>query len=152
MAGATAGSETSGRDGTMLKYRLISGLTMGGALLLAMFWMPAAGILAVLLALSVGGQVEFYRMLRNAGIPAFTVVGTLAGVAFLAARFLMTGPCREDMAAVGWERIILVATLLAVFVRQFPQKYNTRPFETIGWSLVVVWYVLLFFCFFSYVF
>lgn len=133
----------------MLKYRLISGVAMGGALLLALFWMPAVGILAILLALSVGGQAEFYRMLRNSDIPAFTVVGTLAGVTFLAVRFLSTGPCRESMAAIGWERIVLVATLLAVFVRQFPQKYNTRPFETMGCTLLGIWYVPFLLSFFA---
>lgn len=132
-----------------MKLRLISGFAMGGALVLAMFWLPAAGILAVLLALSVGGQVEFYRMLRNADIPAFTVVGTLAGATFLVVRFLMTGPCREGMAAGGWERIVIVVTLLAVFVRQFPQKYNTRPFETMGCTLLGVWYVPFLLSFFA---
>jgi phosphatidate cytidylyltransferase len=140
MGGVTAGSEISDRDRKMLKLRLISGLAMGGSFLLAMAWMPAAGTLAVLLALGVGGQVEFYRMLRNAGIPAFTVVGTLAGTALLAVGFLQVGPCRGGMDG-GWERIVLVVTLLAVFIRQFPQKYNTRPFETMGCTLLGVWYV-----------
>lgn len=125
----------------MLKLRIISGVSILVAVFLGLFWMPAAGILAVLLALGAGGQIEYYRMLRSAGIPAFTVVGSLAGAAFLSVRFLMTGPCHESMAGVGWERIVLALTLLAVFVRQFPQKYNTRPFETMGCTLLGIWYV-----------
>lgn len=125
----------------MLKYRVISGLTIGVAVILGVFWLPAVGALAVLLALSVGGQAEFYRMLRKAEIPAFTVVGTLAGVAFVTARFLTAGPCHGSMPPGGWERIVLVLTLLAVFVRQFPQKYNTKPFETMGCTLLGIWYV-----------
>jgi phosphatidate cytidylyltransferase len=125
----------------MLKYRVISGLTIGAGVLLGLFWLPAAGILAVLLALGIGGQAEFYRMLRRADIPAFTVVGTIAGIAFMTARFLKAGPCSGGMGPGGWERIVLVLTLLAVFVRQFPQKYNTRPFETMGCTLLGIWYV-----------
>jgi phosphatidate cytidylyltransferase len=89
-------------------------------------------------------------MLRNADIPAFTVVGTIAGVAFMAVQFLQLGPCREGMVAAGeWGRIVLVLTLLAVFVRQFPQKYNTRPFETMGCTLLGVWYVPFLLSFFA---
>lgn len=126
----------------MLKFRIISGVSIGVALILALYWLPAAGALAVLLLLAAGGQAEFHRMLRNASIPAFTAVGTVAGLAYLTVRFLSVGPGREAMAAgPDLGRIVLVVTLLGVFIRQFPQKYNTRPFETMACTLMGVWYM-----------
>jgi phosphatidate cytidylyltransferase len=126
----------------VLTYRLMSGVLAGGALLLLLWFLPAVVVFTVVLLLGLGGQAEFYRMLRRAEIPVFTVVGALAGGGLLTVTFFALGPLgRGAEVARELEWAILLATLLAVFLRVFPQKHNPRPLETMGCTLLGVWYV-----------
>ena len=126
----------------MLKYRLISGCLMAAALVLGANYMPAVGIWLLLLAVSAVGQWEFYSMLRMAGIPSFRVVGVICGTALISATYWTIGRDPARLAnCYQWENIVLMATLIAVFVRQFPQKHNDKPLETIGCTLLGIWYV-----------
>jgi len=125
-----------------LAYRLLSGFVASVAFLLLLWKTPAVVVFAVILLLGLGGQAEFYRMLRRAEVPVFTVVGAVAGAALLAVTFFTLGPLgRGAVAARELEWGVLLATLLAVFLRVFPQKYNPRPLETMGCTLLGVWYV-----------
>lgn len=125
----------------MLRYRIISGCLIGAALILTALYMPAIGVFMILVAVSALGQLEFYNLLAKANIPSFRVLGTLAGVALIAATFFTLGRGGQLAHAYKWENLVLMATLIAVFCRQFPQKNNPKPLETIGCTLLGVWYV-----------
>jgi phosphatidate cytidylyltransferase len=134
----------------MLAYRIISGLLIGVSLLLAACYMPAFGILVLLLAISALGQFEFYSLLRKAGIPSFRLVGVACGSAMIAATFFTAGgEAGRACAANKWEHVVLVFSLIAVFIRQFPQKNNLQPLQTIGCTLLGIWYVPYLFNFFT---
>jgi phosphatidate cytidylyltransferase len=132
----------------VLKHRIISGCLIGAALVLAANYMPAFGILLLLVAVSSYAQLEFYRILRKAGIPSFRIVGIVCGAALISATFFTAGAGREN-AAYRWENFVLLASLIAVFVRQFPQKHNDKPLETIGCTLLGIWYVPYLFNYFT---
>ena len=126
----------------MLKHRLISGCLIVAALVLSANYMPAFGILLLLVGLSSLAQHEFYSILRRAGIPAFRILGTACGAALITATFFNMGGERSGVAgAYRWENFVLMASLIAVFVRQFPQQHNDKPLETIGCTLLGIWYV-----------
>jgi phosphatidate cytidylyltransferase len=134
----------------LLKHRLISGGLIGAALILAAFFVPVPGVCLLLVTISILAQREFYDLAEAAKVPVFRRVGIVAGTALIAATFLNIGPTPEAAAkAYRWETTVLVASLIFVFVRQFPQKNNPTPLATIGVSLLGIWYVPFLFNFFT---
>lgn len=134
----------------MLAHRLMSGCLIGAAMLLAACFMPSMGVLLLILAVSALGQFEFYALLRKAEIPSFRLVGVACGTALIAATFFTAdGGGGRLGSAYKWEHFVLVASLIAMFVRQFPQKNNPMPLQTIGCTLLGIWYVPYLFNFFT---
>lgn len=119
-------------------------LTVVGAV---MFVLPSLVSMAVLLALAVAGVLEFYGILRNAGIPAFRILGTIAGVSMLTASYyslnmsvLATSATPPEI----WREsplLVLSIIVFAIFVRQFPQKNNPQPLPTISCTMLGLVYV-----------
>jgi phosphatidate cytidylyltransferase len=134
----------------MLRYRLLSGCCLAAGFVAATFVLPSAGALALLLAVSALAQQEFYSMMKMAGIPVFRVLGTLCGSAVIAATFMVLQPgAGAAAAAYRWEHTVLLLGLMAVFVRQFPQRANPKPLETIACTLLGVLYVPYLFNYFT---
>ncbi len=126
----------------MLKQRLISGIVLGGMCIAVANYLPSPACWLLLVAIAVLAQYEFYAMLDKAGLPVFRVVGMLSGAAVISATFWTIGPRAEQLAAgYRWENFVILATLIFVFVRQFPQKNNEKPIVTVAVTLLGVWYV-----------
>ena len=105
-------------------------------------YLPSPACWLLLVAIAVLAQYEFYAMLDKAGLPVFRVVGMLSGAAVISATFWTIGPRAEQLAAgYRWENFVILATLIFVFVRQFPQKNNEKPIVTVAVTLLGVWYV-----------
>ncbi|MFO7869856.1 MAG: phosphatidate cytidylyltransferase [Kiritimatiellia bacterium] len=133
-----------------LVRRFISGIATAAALVLTAYYVPPLGTLIALLAVSALAQLEFYRIMERAGMPVFRVIGLICGSALIAATFYALGPRTAEMAtAYKLEQAVLIATLIAVFLRQFPQKHNDKPLVTIGCTLFGIWYVPFLFNFFT---
>ena len=126
----------------MLRHRLISGIFIGCTVLVLANYLPTLGTWVVLVFLSSVAQLEFYGLMNRAGIQVFRVYGTMCGAALISATFCTAGPLPADLAAgYRWENVVLLATLLIVLVRQFPQKNNKQPIATISCTLLGIWYV-----------
>lgn len=126
----------------MLKHRIISGCLLGAALVLSANYMPRWGIWALLMWVAALGQLEFYQLLARVGIPCFRYVGMASGVALISVTSWFAGLDAASLArCYRMETMVLAVTLILVFVRQFPQKHNPRPLETIGCTLLGIWYV-----------
>jgi CDP-diglyceride synthetase len=67
-----------------LARRLLSATALIGGVVLLLYVLPSIVSVCVLMLLAVLGMLEFYVILNHAGIPAFRVMGTIAGVCFLA--------------------------------------------------------------------
>ena len=130
-----------------LRQRLQSGFLIGGALIAGVFWMPTAGVLIALL--TVGGLAlwEFYGLLNAANIPSFRYVGVVSGLALIATTWFSLRASGGQPSDMEW--ILLFFITCAVFLRQFPQKNNPRPLETIAATLFGIMYAGYLFNFFT---
>lgn len=127
----------------MLKHRVASGLLISAALFAAARWLPFPGILAVLLVVVAVALWEFYGLLEGARIPHFKYFGLAGGLLLVLATGLMRNRGAHP------ESIVLYGVTAAVFLRQFPQKNNPRPLESIAGTLFGVLYVAFLFNFFT---
>ncbi|MBT3193352.1 MAG: phosphatidate cytidylyltransferase [Verrucomicrobia bacterium] len=126
----------------MLKKRIMSGLLLGGMCIAVANYLPSPACWLLLVGIAALAQYEFYGMLDKAGLPVFRVVGMLSGAAVISATFWTIGPEAEQLAAgYRWENLVILLTVMAVFMRQFPQKNNHKPIITIAVTLLGVWYV-----------
>ncbi|MCE9615630.1 MAG: phosphatidate cytidylyltransferase [Lentisphaerae bacterium] len=134
----------------MLKHRLMSGTILALAPALAGIFLPAIYIWVLLLVVSGLAQLEFYALLNRGGIPVFRVLGLISGSAMISATFFASCTSIGQVATrYTWENAVLLLTLSAVFVRQFPQKNNPKPLETLGCTLLGVLYVPYFLNYFT---
>lgn len=124
----------------MLRHRTISGLATGLAFLGAVAWLPAPGCWIVLVAIAALAQWEFYTMIRRSGVPVFRIIGVLCGAALISATFFSKNVSGFDT-AFDLEHAILFLAVVAIFVRQFPQKHNHTPIATIACTLLGIFYV-----------
>jgi phosphatidate cytidylyltransferase len=115
---------------------------LGGMCIAVANYLPSPACWLLLVVIAALAQYEFYAMLDKAGLPVFRVVGMLSGAAVISATFWTIGPRAEQLAAgYRWENFVILATLIFVFVRQFPQKHNEKPIVTVAVTLLGVWYV-----------
>ncbi len=131
----------------MLKHRIQSAVLICTLLVCAVFWLPPVGILVLLLLICATGLFEFYHLLDSANIPHFKYVGTIGGLALIASTWVSLNYFRELRFNSEW--LVLILLMITVFLRQFPQKNNPRPVETIAGTLLGVMYVAFFFNFFT---
>ncbi len=117
------------------------------ALLAAVLWLPHSWSPAILIVICALAQWEFYALLAAARIPHFKFVGLLGGAALILTTWcsLQGAPARLG----DGEAIVLVLLTAAVFLRQFPQKNNPQPLETVAGTLLGVLYVPFLFNFFT---
>jgi phosphatidate cytidylyltransferase len=134
----------------MLKQRIISGLLIAAGFVLAATLAHPIVAWLLLIVISSLAQMELYSVINSAGIPVFRGIGTLCGAVLISVTYYCAGPLAEDAArAYKWEQVVLTATLIVIFIRQFPQKHNTRPLSTIACTLLGIWYVPFLFNFFT---
>ncbi|MCX7591084.1 MAG: phosphatidate cytidylyltransferase [Kiritimatiellae bacterium] len=124
------------------RKRLVSGCIIGAVLVLATLFGPPWLLWLILVVASSVCQLEFYALMNHAGIPVFRVFGVVAGAGLVSVAFwLGDGGLPDIQSGPQWENLALLLTLMAVFLRQFPQKFNDKPLATIACSLLGVWYV-----------
>jgi phosphatidate cytidylyltransferase len=133
---------------SMLRQRLQSGIIMGAALIAAAYWLPVSAVVVVFLAVCIVGLWEFYAFLDAAHIPHFKFIGLFGGVALI----LTTALCMRHGVAGDAELSVLSALTALIFLRQFPQKNNPRPLDTIAGTLMGILYVPFLFNFFTKLF
>jgi len=134
----------------VVQRRIITGCFMGAAFVLVANYLPPVGVWVLLAAVSCLAQIEFYSMVTEGGIPVFRILGLVCGVALISATFATMGLDAENLArAYRWEHLVLLGSLIAVFLRQFPQKRNDQPLATIAFTLLGIWYVPYLFNYFT---
>ena len=115
-----------------IKNRLVSGISIAVALFAAFFFLPDAFLPLVLAAIAALLSLEFYQILTAAGIPNFNRWGTIASVLISLAAWYLPPELRNA---------VLLVCVVAILLRQFPQKNNPRPIETIAGTLLGIFYV-----------
>ena len=120
-----------------IKHRLISAVLILSSLFAAFRWMSDAFIPFVLAALAAIIAVEFYRMMTAAGISNFDRYGA-AGVVALVLVTWYSG-VMGDLDG-SWDSVVIFLVVIGIFLRQFPQKHNPHPLQTIGSTLFGILY------------
>lgn len=131
-----------------IKHRLISGFSIAGVLFALLFLLPDAGVPFFLAALTAVLALEFYQMLSAAGIPNFNRYGMLGCVALVVVTWV-SGFCGNGGGEGSWDALVLFLITIGIFLRQFPQKHNPHPLQTIGGTLFGVLYIGLLWNFIS---
>lgn len=126
----------------MLKYRLVSGLLLGGMALGAAFFLPSPGCWLLVVVIAALGQHEFYRMLETAGIKVRRRLGMVCGALLVSTVYgcLAVPAFRSANVLPYAEHGVFFLIMLIVFLRQFPDDKDARPVTTIACTLLGVWY------------
>lgn len=129
-----------------IKSRAVSGLLLGGAFLAAVFLLPPLGGLILLSLICAVVMLEFYALLNAAGIPNFRFFGLLAGISLIAAtwwRYRM--PSTQHANDIEW--LVFLAVIVLVFIRQFFDRDNPQPLQTLAGTVLGILYVAFLFNF-----
>lgn len=128
-----------------LVKRIPSGLIVVTAITLAAFCIPSLGVCILLATISTLALLEFYHLLGLTGIPSFRGLGVLFGVLIIIATWA------SHILVIGdqWEPVLLAALVVAVSIRQLPQKRNGQPLATVAGTVLGVLYVPLLFNYFT---
>jgi phosphatidate cytidylyltransferase len=122
----------------VLLQRTTSAVLLIGLLLAALFWLPPIALLPLLLAVAALACFEFFKLLPAANIPRYPWIGTFCGLLFLAGVwFEYTQPALVPPAV---EPLLLFLLVAIILLRQFPQKENPRPLETMAGTIMGVLY------------
>ena len=133
---------------TTLNKRIVSGLCLGAAFLLAANWAPSLTVCALLCAIATIAVLEFYKLLDAMVIPNFRIMGVVASILLVAGTWLSF--TMQTAALAGeHELIILFVTIIAILIRQFPQKNNPQPLATMACTLFGILYVPFLFNYFT---
>lgn len=134
----------------MIRYRVINGAAMIGALLGALF-LPAMLVFAVIPVLALLMCVEFFRLMRGAGLPCHPRFGTVSVVVLVAA----TGLCAaySDMdSALRLEGLLLAATVFGVLLVSCFARNGQAPLTAVALTLFAVGYLGFVFNFYTKLF
>ncbi len=126
----------------MLKYRLLSAVIMLSLVGAAVFLPPVFKLIALLCICAVG-MWEFYGILEKAGIGHYKFTGLACGCLLIAVTWfgLQFGSHEDAFALV----LLMPALILAVvLIRQIFEKTDVKPLETIGSTLLGVFFVAFF--------
>ena len=123
-----------------IKHRLVSGVSIAAVRFTVFFLMPDVAAPFILAALAAVMALEFYRLMTAAGIPNFDRYGVLGCVALVGVTWF--AGWRTGHGADGaWDAVVLFLIVIGIFLRQFPQKDNPAPLQTIGGTLFGVLYI-----------
>lgn len=130
-----------------LKDRVLSGALVGFGFVAVTLWIPLGGGLAILLAVCALAMFEFYSLLDAADIPHFKYFGLSSGLVLILATWFPLRYSATQVCDMEW--MVICGITIAVFLRQFPQKNNLKPLETIAGTLMGVIYISLMLSFFA---
>lgn len=133
---------------TVLNKRIASGLCLGATFLLVANWAPALTVCALLCAIATIAVLEFYTLLDAMVIPNFRIMGVVASILLITGTWLSLTLKTSPLAG-EYELIILFITIIAILIRQFPQKNNDQPLATMACTLFGILYVPFLFNYFT---
>lgn len=118
------------------------------ALLLIVAWAPSLSVCALLCAIAGVALLEFYKLLDAMDIPSFRIMGVTACVLLIAGTWFSLTLGVGSLSC-EHELIILFAAIIAILIRQFPQKNNDKPLPTMACTLFGILYVPFLFNYFT---
>lgn len=130
-----------------LNKRVYSSIILAGVLGLAILRAPTVMICVMLVIIVAIAMLEFYAIIRQIGIPVFKYLGAACGIVLIGATWSAYAFNNGGQAA-EYILAVLFASVVAVCIRQFPQKLNGQPITTIAYTLLGILYIPFLFNFF----
>ncbi len=112
------------------------------------YWAPAVIICVILVTIAGLTILEFYRLLDLGGIPSFRILGVLFSMVLITATWVSYAFGTTFLAGER-EQVIMFGLVVAILVRQFPQRFNNQPLATIACTLLGFLYVPFLFNYFT---
>lgn len=131
-----------------LARRIVSGVCLAAVFLLVVNWAPSFSICALLCTIATIALLEFYQLLDAMTIPSFRIMGVAVSILLITGTWF-TLTLQTSVLAGEHELIILFVIIIAVLIRQFPQKYNYQPLATMACTLFGILYVPFLFNYFT---
>jgi len=123
-------------------------MLLAGVLGLALVQAPIFLICAVLLIIVAIAMLEFYAIIRQTGIPVYKYLGITGGLSLIGISFCVY-TFNDGKNATEIEMFVLLVCILAVFIRQFLQRLNGQPVNTIACTILGILYIPFLFNFFT---
>lgn len=129
-----------------MKKRIVSGVALVAAGLLAALFLPRVAAWPVFAIITILIQGEFYRLFQGGGIPVFDRIGLLLGVAYVSAVFWGSAVQPPSglagrLTPAEWELLVIATAVILILVRQLPQKFNDQPIPTVSGTLIGFFYI-----------
>ncbi|MDD5482275.1 MAG: CDP-archaeol synthase [Kiritimatiellae bacterium] len=131
-----------------INKRIYSGLILAGVFALIILRAPLFLVCPTLMAIAAVAMLEFYFIIGQTGVPIFRNLGVACGMVLIGVSFCVHVFYNGARAA-ECELAVLCGSFAAVCIRQFPQKLNSRPINTIAGTLLGILYVPFLFNFFT---
>jgi len=131
-----------------LNKRVYSGIFLAGVLGLAIVKAPIFLICAMLLMIVAIAMLEFYAIIRQTGISVYKYLGIAGGVTLIGISFCIY-TFNGGTNAAEYELAVLFVCIMAVFIRQFPQRLNAQPINTMACTILGILYIPFLFNFFT---
>lgn len=124
-----------------MKQRLLYGLLVALAVMLAMVFFSGPALFLFLAALVAACQWEFYVLARNGGYRVYDRLGLVLGFVWLAAVYLLAAPHGKPHATVpGWETAFLILICFVTLLRTLRDRKTPRAFESAAVTFLGVFY------------
>lgn len=131
----------------MLKHRVFSGVSMGAALLAALYFLPPEGAIAVVVLLCGVSMLEFYALLERGGLAAQKWVGLAGGLALVLISWF--NAYFDGAGGAELELMILFVTLAVTMFRQMFIGDIASATRSIAATMLGVLYIGVLFLFMS---
>jgi phosphatidate cytidylyltransferase len=121
--------------------RLISSIVMWGIVLLGIFYAPPLFFYAILTAIACVALWEFYTIAEAAGLRCYKVWGLAGCTALVMGSWFFFEKGVLSSKANAFSLFVMIVLILGVFLRQFPQKHNPQPIQTMACTIFGLLYV-----------
>lgn len=134
----------------MLKYRLMSGFTLGGIVIAALFWQGIPGAIFFLVLNSIllaGGLSEFFKMTEKIGLKGFSKMTVVVGLLTI---FSIAIPAMMGIQLkFPFSEFLIIAFIIFGFLRVFNKEEHSKGLISLFVSiagLVYIGWTLSFIC------
>lgn len=121
--------------------RLVSSIALWALVLAGIFYARPLVFYAILTAIACVALWEFYHIAEKAGLRCYKVWGMIGAAALVMGSwfFFEQGVMTSKAHAFSW--FVMIAFVLGVMIRQFPQKHNPQPIQTMSCTIFGLLYV-----------
>lgn len=121
--------------------RLVSSLVLWVIVLLGVFYAPPIVFYTILTIIACLALWEFYNIVDSAGLRCYRIWGMIGCAALMMGSWFFFEKGVLTPKASYFSQFVMIVFILGVFIRQFPQKHNPQPLQTMACTIFGLLYV-----------